>query len=153
MDHDASRSDALFLSRYLCNQLVTKVNGEAVSGLSHLVQLVQLHRDQKFLTFDLEPHSELVVLETAKLAEATTELLANHQIPHDRSADLRAQPAANGTAGASTAGKSSHDNSGATPPQRSACPRPSPLTLNLTLNLTPAGTSSSSREPRASRKR
>jgi len=74
---------------HLCNQIVVKVNGEPLTNLTDLVRLVEVGKTQTFLTFELEPHSELVVLETEGLEAATTELLANHQIPHDRSANLR----------------------------------------------------------------
>ena len=51
------------------------------------------------LRFDVEPHAELVVLETKAIAEVTAELLRSHNIPADRSADLRGEaplPAARG---------------------------------------------------------
>jgi len=75
------------------NQIVTKVNGERVLSLADLVarcEAAQAHPSRTpFLTFELEPHQELVVLESIGLRATTDEFLDNHQIPHDRSADLR----------------------------------------------------------------
>lgn len=71
----------------LSNHLVYRVNGEKCTSLKQLVHAVKT-TTSRYLRFDLEPHNELVVLETAQLAAATSELLNSHQIPSDRSADL-----------------------------------------------------------------
>ena len=62
----------------------------------------------------VEPHDELVVLESSGLAATTSQLLSHHQIAHDRSADLRADAAASslgGAGGAAAAGDA--DDAGA----------------------------------------
>ena len=93
------------------NQIVRCVNGEVVVSLQHLAQVVAAAQaapsHTPFITFELEPHDEMVVLETATLAETTAELLANHQIPHDRSADLRRSAAADGDARAGASSSAS----------------------------------------------
>lgn len=89
------------------NQIVLTCNGAPIQSLQHLVRCcVDAQSDPghtPFLSFALEPHDEMIVLETAPLAEMTRELLESHQIPHDRSADLRASSGASHSAAAESA--------------------------------------------------
>ena len=78
---------------HLANQLVTSVNGVAVTSLVQMLRLVESNADP-YLQLELEPHNERVVLDAATLATVTAELLHTHQIPADRSADLRQAAAA-----------------------------------------------------------
>jgi S1-C subfamily serine protease len=73
---------------HLANQIVTHVNGVPLVSLKHLMALVE-GNDKPMLRFELEPHNELVVLESGKIAETNRECLEQHSIPADRSADLR----------------------------------------------------------------
>ena len=69
---------------HLNNMHVLGVNGTKVRNLAHLVELVEAS-SSKFLTFDLAPNDEMVVLEAAALAAATGEILAQHNISSARS--------------------------------------------------------------------
>ena len=65
---------------------VQSVNGQPITNLRQLVTLVE-GCDTRFLTFDLDHHTK-VVLETAAARAATPELLETHSIPSAASADL-----------------------------------------------------------------
>jgi len=82
----------------LSNLLVSKVNGTPVRNLRHLVELVDANTEP-FLSFDLEPHAEMLVIEARQLPKVTAEVLAHHNIARARSKDLdEPPPAANGEA-------------------------------------------------------
>jgi len=83
---------------HLNNQLVTRVNGQPLTSLRQLVDVVEANADA-FLIFELEPHDECVVLDAKTMAAVTAELLHSHHIPADRSAD-RLPRAATESAGA-----------------------------------------------------
>lgn len=91
----------------LTNHLVTRVNGEKVTSLLQMLRIVDAN-SQPYVQFDLEPHDECVVLDAKTLTAVNAELLQQHQIPADRSADLRR---AAGGAGSS----SGHEANGAAP--------------------------------------
>lgn len=86
---------------HLANQIVNRVNGVQLVSLKHLLEIVEAN-SHSTLCFDLEPHDELVVLESSKIDAVNRECLSQHSIPADRSADLL--PAQNGGASGSTNG-------------------------------------------------
>lgn len=61
-------------------------NGQPVKSLKHLVRLADANQEE-FLRFDLF-RDRLVVLEAARVAEATKQICEDNSIPSPRSADL-----------------------------------------------------------------
>lgn len=69
------------------NAIVKSVNGTSIRNLRQLAELVDACSEE-FLRVEVGS-AQLVVLETKKLKAATQQVLADHSIPFDRSADLR----------------------------------------------------------------
>ena len=68
--------------------IVLRVTEKPVRNLKELVAAVEGNKET-FLQLDLSPHDEIIVLEAAKVKEATKEVLSQHSIASDRSEDLR----------------------------------------------------------------
>lgn len=71
--------------------LVRNVNGEKVRNLRHLVELVDKCRDG-FVRFDIDSDTEwnrTIVVDANEMRETTARVMKRHQIPSDRSEDLR----------------------------------------------------------------
>lgn len=71
--------------------LVRKVNGVKVRNLRHLVELVEKCRDG-FVRFDVDRDTEWdakIVVDANEMRETTARVMKRHQIPADRSEDLR----------------------------------------------------------------
>ena len=72
------------------NHIVACVDGVRVTGLKHLVELVEKGK-APFLTVELKDGQRLV-LERAKARERTPEILERFNVRYDRSTDLRKTP-------------------------------------------------------------
>ena len=71
--------------------LVRKVNGVKVRNLRHLVEIVDKCHDG-FVRFDVDRDTEWdvkIVVDAAEMRETTARVMKRHQIPADRSEDLR----------------------------------------------------------------
>ncbi|CAM9335614.1 unnamed protein product, partial [Hapterophycus canaliculatus] len=68
------------------NMQLLSFNGQRVKSLKHLVRLADANQEE-FLRFDLF-RDRLVVLEAARVAEATKQICEDNSIPSARSADL-----------------------------------------------------------------
>jgi S1-C subfamily serine protease len=66
---------------------VAMLNGQRVTDLKHLVQIVH-QNEEPYLHFELPPFGEAVVLDAGKAKEAEAEILAQHNIPSPMSLDL-----------------------------------------------------------------
>lgn len=71
----------------LVNTQVLKANGKKVNNLKDLVAAVEDVDNSPYLRLDLE-YNQVVVMDMAEAKEATAEILEQHCIPCDRSADL-----------------------------------------------------------------
>ena len=97
---------------HLTNHIVLRVNGSPLTSLKQLVELLDHPSpDMSHLIFELEPHDERVVLDATSVKEVTAELLHLHQIPSDRSVDLRVGGESSAAAAASSKGKAKRGRS------------------------------------------
>lgn len=71
----------------IVNCVVGRLNGEAITDLRHLVQLVRGNK-KKYLHFELPPWGEAVVLDAKEARKAEAAILAQHSIPSAVSPDL-----------------------------------------------------------------
>ncbi|RKX32771.1 MAG: hypothetical protein DRP22_01695 [Verrucomicrobia bacterium] len=69
------------------NWVIEKVNGVSIRNLRHLVRLVESSREG-FVVFEND-RGQKIILDRAKVAEATPQILKTYHIPADRSPDLR----------------------------------------------------------------
>lgn len=86
----------------IINTQVLSVNGRKINCLADVLVAVEASSD-RFLTIALANH-QVVVLDKAEAEAATEEVLAQHCIPSDRSADLSSAAAAAAGGAATAAG-------------------------------------------------
>ena len=88
-----------------------KFNSQDIRNLRQLVELIEA-AEAPFFVFEMD-HDEVVVLDAAQARDSTPDILRNHNIPQQRSDDLR-RPAAVAAAAAAEPAQATSGGAAAT---------------------------------------